>query len=346
MAKTTPGNDGPGGGPIGEFGLIERYLAPLAGAAGLGLKDDAAVLVPPPGRELVMTSDTMVAGVHFLANEAPDAIAAKLLRVNLSDLAAMGAVPWAYTLNLALVGAPEASWMTAFCGALAADQKTFGISLVGGDTVSTPAPPSFTATALGHVAPGGVLRRNGGQAGDEIWVSGTIGDAYLGLGLLTGDIDPQGTGADSRAYLTERHRRPTPRLSLGQGLAAIPGVTAAMDVSDGLAGDLEKLCAASGQTGEISIDSMPLSDAARSLVRNNQELHRSLLSGGDDYELVFTAAASAADAVVALGADVGVPVSRIGRLGSAHGGPQNGLRVYDVIGGEPIEVTDGGYRHF
>ncbi len=327
------------GEPLDEFGLIARYLAPLAAAPGLGLRDDAAVLAPPAGRELVMTSDTLVAGVHFLEDEGPAAIAAKALRVNLSDLAAMGAAPWVYTLNLALAAAPDGGWMGAFCDALAADQKAFGIGLVGGDTVRAPGRSSFTVTALGTVVPGGALRRGGGRAGDEIWLSGTLGDACLGLGLLTGAVDGGGLDQGDRAYLAGRHRRPMPRLGLGQGLVGV--ATAAMDVSDGLVGDLGKLCAASGLGAEVSFDSMPLSDSARALVRNNQGLQRSLLAGGDDYELVFTAAAPAADAVAALGIEAGVQVTRIGRLVPGDGG-----RVFDVIGGTPIEVADDGYRHF
>ena len=328
-----------GAGGLDEFGLVERYLAPLAGPGGLGLVDDAAVLVPPDGRELVMTSDTLVAGVHFPADEAPAAIAAKALRVNLSDLAAMGAQPWVYTLNLGLASAPHAAWMTPFCDALAADQATFGIELVGGDTVSTPGAASFTVTALGVVAPGRALRRGGGRPGDDVWVSGSVGDAGLGLGLVTGDLD--NASDDDRRFLVERYRRPTPRLGLGLALAELAGIGAAADVSDGLVADLGKVCAASGCAAEIFFDSIPLSDSAVSLVRNNQGLHRSLLTSGDDYELVFTAVAAAADSVAALATTAGVAVTRIGRLL-----PGNGVQVLATPTGPPIEVMDGGYRHF
>ncbi len=327
-----------------EFGLIARFFAPLAGPGGLGLIDDAAVLAVPPGRALVVTTDALVAGVHFLADADGADVGAKALRVNVSDLAAMGAAPLGYTLALALPSATPATasfeegWLTAFCGALKADQATFGIPLVGGDTVSTPGPLMVSITAIGTVAAGRWLRRSGGQAGDEVWVSGTIGDAVLGLGLLQGTIGGAGLAGPDRAALITRHRRPEPRLALGMELGKIP-VSAALDVSDGLHDDLGKLCSASGVRAEILLENIPLSDPARTLVTNNQQLHCSLLGGGDDYELVFTAAPSAAAAIAHAGTLAGVAVTRIGRLV-----PGSGVSV--LADGRPIEVSDGGYRHF
>lgn len=330
-----------------EFELIARFLAPLAGPGGLGLLDDGAVVPVPPDHDLVVTTDAVVAGVHYLADDG-GAGAAKVLRVNLSDLAAMGAAPLAYTLTLALPfgalpsGVDEA-WMTAFCDVLKADQEMFGISLVGGDTVATPGPALISVTAFGTVVTGRCLRRSGGRAGDDVWVSGTIGDAVLGLGLLQGSIDGAGLDAGGRAGLIARHRRPTPRLDLGLALGKMPKpgerASAVLDVSDGLYDDLGKLCAASHVGAEISLELIPLSDFARTLVRNNQELLCSLLGGGDDYELVFTAAPDAAATVIEIGTETGVSVTRIGRLI-----PGSGVRV--LADGMPIEVSDGGYRHF
>ncbi len=326
-----------------EFELIARYFAPLAGPGGLGLIDDAAVLAVPPGRDLVVTTDALVAGVHFLADADGADVAAKALRVNVSDLAAMGATPLGYTLTLALPSGPRGlvaageEWLAAFCGALKADQEAFGIVLVGGDTVSTPGPLMVSITAIGSVAAGRGLRRSGGRAGDDIWVSGTIGDAVLGLGLLQGTIDGSELAGADRAVLIGRHRRPSPRLTLGLELGQIP-VSAALDVSDGLYDDLGKLCSASEVGAEISLEIIPLSSAARTLVTNNQGLHCSLLGGGDDYELVFTAAPSAAEAVGKASTQAGVQVTRIGRLV-----PGSGVRV--LADGRPIEVSDGGYRH-
>jgi thiamine-monophosphate kinase len=186
-----------------EFGLIARCFAPLAGPAGLGLLDDAALLAPPPGRELVISADALVAGVHFLPDDPADLIARKLLRANLSDLAAKGAVPLGYLLTVAAPRATPEAWFSAFAAGLALDQAEYGVTLLGGDTTSTPGPVCLSLTILGHVAPGAMVRRSGARAGDGIWVTGTIGDAALGLAVAR-------AGAGD-AFLLDRYRLPRPR---------------------------------------------------------------------------------------------------------------------------------------
>ena len=261
-----------------EFGLIARHFRPLAGPGSLNLMDDAAVVMPPPGRELVLTTDTIVAGVHFLPDDPPGTVAQKLLRVSLSDLAAMGADPWAYLLNVSVPRDTGAGWWTAFAAGLALDQATYGLTLLGGDTTSTPGPVSLTATLLGTVVPGQALRRVGAVAGDGLYVSGTIGDGALGLRALRGEVsDPDG-------YLAERYRRPVPRL----GLVRFSDVHACMDVSDGLLQDAGHLARAAGLGVVVDAGLVPLSDAARACGAEWLEV---CLTRGDDYELLVAAPA-------------------------------------------------------
>ncbi len=259
-----------------EFGLIARHFRPLAGPGSLDLLDDAAVVMPPAGRELVITTDTIVAGVHFLPDDPPGMVAQKLLRVSLSDLAAMGAVPWAYLLNVSVPRDTGAGWWVAFAAGLALDQAAYGLTLLGGDTTSTPGPVSLTATLLGTVVPGQALRRTGAVAGDGLYVSGTIGDGALGLRALRGEVpDPDG-------YLARRYRLPEPRL----GLVRFGEVHACMDVSDGLLQDAGHLARAAGLGVVIDPALVPLSDAARACGAGWLEV---CLTGGDDYELLVAA---------------------------------------------------------
>jgi thiamine-monophosphate kinase len=266
----------------GEFSLIARHFKRLAGPGSLDLSDDAAVFDPPPGRQLVAAADAVVAGVHFLPDDPADTVGRKLLRVNLSDLAAMGAAPLGYLLTVALPrGTPEA-WTAAFVDGLEADNQTFNVHALGGDTVSTPGPATLSLTALGAVAPGAALLRGGARPGDRLWVSGTLGDGALGLRVLRGEVAP-----DAAGHLARRYRLPEPRLALGVALSGV--ATAAMDVSDGLAQDLGHICRASGCGAVVEAAALPLSDAARAAVAADPALLSLALSGGDDYELLFAA---------------------------------------------------------
>ena len=318
----------------GEFSLIARHFLRLAGPGSLNLADDAAVLDPPPGRQLVVAADAMVAGVHFLPDDPPETIGRKLLRVNLSDLAAMGAAPLGYLLTVALPHATPDAWIAAFAAGLAADNAAFGVHALGGDTVSTPGPASLSLTILGTVAPGAALRRGGACPGDMLWVSGTLGDGALGLRVLRGELAP-----DAAGHLARRYRQPEPRLALGAALAGV--ATAAMDVSDGAAQDLGHLCRASGCGATIEAASLPLSDAARAAVAADPALLPLVLGGGDDYELFFAAPPARSDEVLARAAAAGTPVTAIGAFTS---GPLDvAVRGAD---GVVRPAQKGGWSHF
>ena len=310
-----------------EFSLIARHFRPLAGEGALDLLDDAAVMTPPPGRQLVMTADAMVAGVHFLPDDPPDTIGAKLLRVNLSDLAAMAATPLAYLLTVSAPRATPDGWFQGVAAGLARDQARFGITLLGGDTTSTPGPVSLTLTAIGHVAPGHALRRTGARLGDEVWVTGTIGDGALGLAALRGQIE------DPTGWLAARYRLPQPRLGLPlHGIAS-----AGMDVSDGLVQDLGHLCRLAGLGARIEAPLVPLSPPA---AMAGPAWRLTCLTGGDDYELLLAVPSANAAALQTEAARAGIPVTRIGRF-------TPGDQV-SVIGeeGQPLPVSQPGWSHF
>ncbi len=312
----------------GEFARIARYFAPLAGPGALGLGDDAAVLTPPAGRELVISVDAMVAGVHFLPDDPPGLVARKLLRTNLSDLAAMGAVPLGYLTTVATPRDTPEAWFSGFAAGLALDQAEFGLSLLGGDTSSTTGPISLSLTILGSVAPGTALQRNGAGAGDGLWVSGSIGDGALGLLAATGRI------ADHDGVLAGRYRLPQPRLALGLALHGI--ASAAMDVSDGLVQDAGHLSRASGLGVEIEAGLVPLSPQARAA--NRLAL---CLTGGDDYELLLAVPPGREAALLAAAGAARTSVTRIGwfRAGPAA------VTVRDGAGGV-MHLPKGGWSHF
>lgn len=317
-----------------EFAFIARHFRPLAGEGALDLADDAAVLHLPPGRGLVLAADAMVAGVHFLPDDPPGSIGRKLLRVNLSDLAAMGAAPLAYLMTVALPRGLPDDWVAEFAAGLAADQEEFDLSLLGGDTVSTPGPITLSLTILGTVVPGRALRRQGARPGDAVWVSGTIGDGALGLRVLQGRLP-----ADAEGHLALRYRLPEPRLALG---ATLPGLAhAAMDVSDGLVQDLGHLCRAAGCGAVIEAEAVPLSAAARAAVAVDPALLPLVLTGGDDYELLFAAPPEAEAEVLARAEAAGVAVARIGRFVE---GPAE--VVVQGPGGAPLALPGGGWSHF
>jgi thiamine-monophosphate kinase len=309
-----------------EFSRIARYFAPLAGPEGRGLADDAAVLAPPHGRELVLTVDQMLEGVHFLPGDAPAMIARKLLRRNLSDLAAMGAEPLGYLLTTALPPAVGEDWLAGFAEGLRQDQEIFGLSLLGGDSSSSLTHISLTATLIGHVAPGAALGRGGAQAGDEIWVTGTIGDAALGLRARRGElVDPDG-------FLTGRSLLPTPRMGL-----ALAGIAhAAIDVSDGLVQDLGHICAASGLHAVVQAGTVPTSAQAAAFGATMLEAR---LTDGDDYELLLAVPPVRAAALKT--ACAGLGITKIGQLETGA----IGVLVVDDAGAE-IKFTRTGWQHF
>jgi len=267
-------------GRRGEFELIAAILAPLTGgdSRALGLTDDAAVLPQKTGIDTIVSTDTMVAGIHFLMSENPEIIARRLLRVNLSDIAAMGAMPAGYFLNLTLPAATGNEWLARFASGLAEDQKEFGVTLLGGDTTHTTGPLTLSITVLGEVPTGAAVRRATATPGDIVFVSGTIGDAGLGLSRL---LDNHATDD----ALVRRYQLPTPRVALGNALRGI--VNAMADVSDGLVADLGHICEASGVAATIRADAIPLSDDARAALADGEVDSRRLLTSGDDYELVF-----------------------------------------------------------
>jgi thiamine-monophosphate kinase len=318
----------------GEFAAIARYFRPLATHPGaFGLKDDLAWLAPRFGRRLVLKTDAIVVGVHTLAGDPPDLIARKALRVNLSDLAGKGARPLGYMLALVLPADTKEAWLARFAAGLGADQKEFGIPLLGGDMTRTPGPPTISITAIGEAQPGRPLLRGGARRGDAVFVSGTIGDAALGLMALKGKLP--GLAAQHRRFLAGRYHLPEPRLALGRAIA--PLATAAMDVSDGLIADLGHICAASGCGAEIDYASVPASPAAQQ-AGERHTLAR--LTGGDDYELLFTAPLKAEAGLRAAARKTGVPLTRIGRIVAPPG-----VRVIGPDGGE-VRVKGGGWQHF
>jgi thiamine-monophosphate kinase len=299
--------------PSAEDSLISRFFRPLVTDPGaFDLDDDAAVL-KALGEDVVVTTDAIVEGVHFLPDDPPDTIARKALRVNLSDLAAKGATPAGFVLTLALRAADE-TWLTAFARGLGEDAGQFGCPLLGGDTVSTPGPKMISITAFGRVTEGKMIHRSGARPGDRIVVTGTIGDAALGLDLLKGGAAAKALADDAaaRAMLVERYRVPQPRNALAN--AVRDHASAAMDVSDGLAGDLAKLCAASGVSAVIDAPSIPLSAPAATLLARGTVGIEAIVSGGDDYEILCAIPESSLEAFAREAALAGVAVTSIGTV--------------------------------
>lgn len=326
--------------PSAEDSLIARYFKPLATDPGaFGLVDDAAIL-SSSGEDIVVTTDAVVEGVHYLATDPPDTIARKALRVNLSDLAAKGAVPAGFVLTLAL-RSQEDAWLRPFADALGEDAKTFACPLLGGDTVSTPGPQMISITIFGRVPKGRMVGRTGAKPGHVILVTGTIGDAALGLDVLTGGAAATALASDpaARDALISRYRIPQPRNVLAQ--AVRDHATAAMDVSDGLAGDLTKLCAASGVSATVDVASVPLSPAAAGLVGGKAICVETLLAGGDDYEVLCTVPPARSDALMAAGRAAGLAVTAIGTIVAGHERP----RFLDGQGQE-LALKRLSYSHF
>jgi thiamine-monophosphate kinase len=324
------------GEPIGEFERIRRFFAPLAGPGALDLLDDAALIDCDAGRRLVVTADAIVEGVHYLPDDPPELVARKLLRVNLSDLAAMGARPLHYLLTTALPAARGADWVAAFARGLEEDQRRFQVSLLGGDSVATPGPAALSLTAIGEIAAGMEIRRSGALAGDLVWVSGTIGDAYLGLAVLRGAYSQ--LAPEHRAGLVSRFRVPEPRVELGPRLRGI--AHAMIDVSDGLLADLGHICETSQVSARVELEALPLSAAARTVADQQVHLRATLAAGGDDYELLFTAHTGATKAIEELSLGLELPITMIGSIERGEG-----VRLVDSEG-RALTVDHAGYHHF
>jgi thiamine-monophosphate kinase len=336
-----------GAAALGEFEIIRRFFVPLSRSepGALSLTDDAAVLSVAPEGSLVVSTDTIIAGRHFFPEEAAADIAAKGLAVAYSDIAAMGAAPFAYTLSLSLPllweGEQMISWLEAFCGELQVQQQAMGVGLAGGDTVGTSGPLSLTFTVLGVIDAARALRRSNAHPGDLVYVSGSIGDAAMGLSVLTGGLKELDEA--QRDALVSRFRRPQPRLALGSRLAGV--AHAAADISDGLAADLGHICDASGVRATIRADRIPLSLAARAALRANPARMAQILGGGDDYELVFAADPAAAEDIARIAIEVDLPLTPIGRIDERTAFHKQAVLVVDEEGRE-LEFAVGGYRHF
>jgi thiamine-monophosphate kinase len=326
--------------PSAEDSLISRYFRPIATDPGaFNLADDAAVL-QASGDDIVVTTDAIVEGVHFLTDDPPDSVARKALRVNLSDLAAKGATPAGFVLTLALRAADDA-WLAPFARGLGEDAGLFGCPLLGGDTVSTPGPLVISITAFGRVPSGRTVHRSGAKPGDRVVVTGTIGDAALGLDIVRGGAAATALAGDAAAQqmLIGRYRVPQPRNALAK--AVRDHASAAIDVSDGLAGDLAKLCAASGVSAAVDAPGIPLSAAAATLLARGIVGIEALVSGGDDYD-ILCAIPEASFEAFARGADIaGVAVSSIGTIMAGASIP----RFLDARGRD-IALSRLSYSHF
>lgn len=315
----------------GEFDLIARYFRPLAGPVGLGLADDAACLQPEAGQDLIVTKDMLVEGVHFFGDELAASIARKCLAVNLSDLAAKGATPLYYWLALSLPKGKSGDWLAGFSMGLREEQTLHGLYLAGGDTTASPGGLVISITAMGSVPSGTMIRRDGALPGDAIYVTGTLGDASLGLKCLEGDLA-------MAPDLVDRYHHPQPRVGFGQAARGL--VTAGADVSDGLLADLAHICSASGVGANILQAALPLSSSAKAAVTEDLSLWPSIYAGGDDYELLLTVPEESSGALEQAAAESGVSVSRIGVVDST-----TGIRLVDPDG-QLLQTKHSGFQHF
>lgn len=323
--------------PWGEFELIDRIFAPLArGLPGaFDLKDDVAALEPKAGHELVLKTDSTIESVHFLHDDPPESVAQKALRRALSDIAAKGATPAAYLLAIALPRTISRAWIEKFAEGLGSDQAKFHIALAGGETSGTPGPLTITVTAIGWIPKGRLLLRSGARVGDEVWVTGTIGDAAGGLCCLKNEVSLQDSAA--RDHLVRRFRVPEPRMEFGTLLGGI--ASGAIDVSDGLIADLGHVADVSGVRIEIGLDRLPISPELCALWGSGAGLRA--ISAGDDYEIAFTAPPRAAQEVSVAARQTHTPATHIGCVvaGSA------GVRLLDSSGRE-VHPEHEGYTHF
>jgi thiamine-monophosphate kinase len=326
-----------------EDELIATYFAPLAGPGALGLRDDAAVLAQKPGHDSVATKDMLIAGVHFFSDDPPGAVSRKALRVNLSDLAAKGAEPSGFLLGLALPEDWTAHWLAGFAQGLGEDAAAYKCPLLGGDTVKSSGPLIVSITAFGTVPAQKMILRAGVAAGDHIYVTGTIGDAALGLKFRF-DVpqDAKWTHCVKQAdaaYLAGRALLPRPRLCLREALRA--HAHAAIDISDGFAGDLAKLLGQTGMTAKVMTADVPLSEAAQKILHEAPTLLETILTGGDDYEILCAVPPSQSAAFVADAAAAGVVVRPV-----ATATPGNVPPVFENAEGRKLVFAQSSFRHF
>ena len=300
---------------LNEFEIIEKYFAPLTGSGSYGLKDDAAEITTKQGHSLVVTQDAIAEGIHFFSDDPPEMIAKKALRVNISDLAAKGADLKSFSIALGLGKTWNNDWIARFAGALKEDCEAYGIFPNGGDTFKTGGGFTIAITAFGEIPNGQYISRLGASPGDILYVTGTIGDGALGL--LTRQNINLSLSADHQAFLTDRYLLPQPRQQFATKLREI--ASASMDISDGLVGDLEKLCAASGVSAKVELSDIPFSTPAEAVFAVDSKYIETALTGGDDYEILFTAPPEMAQFVKATSAQMDFPVSRIGRIGTGSG---------------------------
>jgi thiamine-monophosphate kinase len=323
-----------------EERLIAKYFGPLATAPGaFDLHDDAAVVTPPPGCDLVLTTDGVIAGVHFFADDPPGDVARKALRMNLSDLAAKGAKPLGFLMSVSLPAAIDAAWLAAFAAGLGADATLYGCPLFGGDTDHTPGPLAVSITAFGAVPQGKMVRRSTAKPGDSVVVTGSIGDSALGVLLRRDETlsERWRLSGEMAAHLKQRYLLPQPRNALAA--AVLRHATAAMDISDGLAGDFAKLCRASGVAAEIEAARVPLSDAARAALAAEPARIETVLTGGDDYEIVLTLKPDQVGAFCHDAHKAGVAATEIGRVSAGQG-------VRFVRDGKALNFARPSYSHF
>jgi thiamine-monophosphate kinase len=327
--------------PSGEDRLIERFFRPLArDPAALGRVDDAAVITPPAGADLVLTTDGVIEGVHFFTDDPADAVARKALRANLSDLAAKGAEPLGFLLSLALPGKADEKWLALFAKGLGADAEAYRCPLLGGDTDHTPGLLSVSISAFGQLPHGTMVKRSGARAGDRIVVTGTVGDAALGLVLRREPVRATRAGLSPQesAHLQGRYLLPEPRVALASALRA--HASAAIDISDGLAGDLVKLAAVSGVSVRVEAKRLPLSPAAQKMVTAEPALLETVLAGGDDYEILAAVSPAALPALQRAAKTAGIALSEIGAVSAGAG--------IEILGldNRPIELSHPSFSHF
>lgn len=348
MSNTAPDASHDGARLHGEESIIQGYLAPLAAGypGAFGLKDDCAAITPTPGHDLVVKTDPVASGVHFLDDDPPADIAWKALAVNVSDLAAKGAEPRAYLMALSFPEAPRRDWMAAFAEGLGEAQTAFGMHLVGGDTDRRPGPVTISVTVLGEVPTGGMVQRGTAMPGDVLFVTGTLGEAALGLALHKEPALAAHWAVKEAAVRAAimRYRRPQPRLALRDPLRRY--ASAAMDLSDGLAKDLGRMCRASGTGATVSIGAIPCDAVARAAVLADPSRWNDVIAGGDDYEILVAVSAGTADlfeaAANAAGRAATVPfgVARIGEM------TRSGKLEFLDPSGDPFELSRTGWDHF